>query len=497
MPACTSVYGAPSAASRYCTIPFERSSGMPVPIKKRCLALACSALLSACQTLPGSGTRDETGGHLSAVALPVHSALAPATGRPTESGANDDLWSRIRAGMGVPPLEGEAAARVARHEQFYRRNRTGVMRTFARARPYLFEIVEAVEREGMPMEIALLPAVESAFIPHAHSGASADGLWQFMAPTGRRFSLKQHMFQDDRRNVRRATQAALTYLKTLHRRFDGDWQLAIAAYNCGEGCIEAARRIARSKGLAGRLEDLHLNEETSNYVPRLMALSNLVHASGMPDQPLPDVANRPFFAAVPIRRDIDVARAARLAGMSIDAFKTLNPQHKKPVIVAASNGEILVPVERRQAVIDGMGNSQGALSSWSVVEVRKRSSLESMAAAHGTSVALLRTANAVPEGHLVQAGSSMLVPRVRSSTEIPAHVAENAVLSTMPAMVATTVNVRRKDAWAGLAGRLGISLERLRGWNPHAVLKLRPGAIQLVLPVDIAERLAAARLLKF
>lgn len=407
--------------------------------------------------------------------------------KPTLTPEITDLWSRIRAGMALTALNGASAKLVATHVEWYRQHPDHITRTFTRSRLYLYDIVEAVERQKMPMEIALLPAVESAFIPAARSSAAADGLWQFMALTGRRFNLQQHMFQDDRRNVRAATNAALAYLKQLSIRFKGNWNLAIASYNCGENCIERHRARARKAGLEGRFEDLNLNAETANYVPRLQALALVVADPQKYGITLPAIDNAPSVVAVAIHRDMDVALAARMAGLSIKEFNLLNPQHKKPIIVAASNAEILVPLESEQTFIDAMQSHHGPLATWSATKVKKRSSVEMLARQHHINPTLLRETNGIAQGHLVLTGSTLLVPRNGQQTDLSAHLVETASVATTPAMVERKVVIGKKDAWPKLAARFGVSVNQLQNWNP-GVKKLRRGVIVLRLPVEVAER---------
>jgi membrane-bound lytic murein transglycosylase D len=403
--------------------------------------------------------------------------------------------------MQLPPLEGAASSpastRAGQHARWYAKNQGHLQRTFKRARLYLYDIVEAVEREGVPLEIALLPAVESAFQPQARSVAAADGLWQFIAPTGRRFDLKQHMFVDERRHIRAATQAALRYLKELNTRFEGDWQLALAAYNCGEGCIEKAVRAARARGLAGRFEDLRLNLETANYVPRLLALAQVVADPAAYSVTLPELRNTPYFAAVPITRDIDVDRAAELAGISVTDFRALNPQHKLPVIAAAANVEIYVPVEREQAFIEAMRMYPGPLSRWLVAKVLKRTSIEALAKVHRVDAQVLRAVNGVSRGKLVQGGSTVLVPRRdvgAETTNIPDHVVQTARLTTTPTFVQRHVRLRKGDTWERLAKRLQVAEPSLRQWNPR--LALRRGTVAVRLPIEVAERLGGSAKLR-
>lgn len=421
----------------------------------------------------------------------LDTAGAPAASRP-------DLWGRMRQGMRIPAFTaGAAAQRQARNAQWYESHGEHMRQVFRRARLYMFDIVEAVQAEGLPMEVALLPAVESAFLPHAVSSAAADGLWQFISSTGRRFGLKQHAFLDQRRDVRQATRAAMAYLKELQTRYAGDMQLALAAYNCGEGCIDAAVRRARARGLPGRFEDLKLNPETANYVPRLLALTGLVAEAVDTDtldrHHLPDMPDAPYFTEVRIDRDLDVALAARLAGQSEAEFRSLNPQHKKPVIVAQVNQHVLVPVDRREAFEEALQNFQGQMASWTTYRVTQRSRVEAIAQIVGIDAGSLRRLNGIPVGHLVTADSTLLVPRRSAQqADISVATAEAARVGTTPAMVSLAVKLGRGDArngqgWNVLARRLSVTTAQLKGWNPR-LATLRPGRLVLTLPVDVAER---------
>lgn len=409
--------------------------------------------------------------------------------------APQDLWQRIRAGMAIPTPGGRAQVLVDKHRSWYLANGGHMQRVFTRARPYLFEIVEAVEREGLPMEVALLPAVESAFIVSARSSAAADGLWQFIAPTARRYDLKIDLFKDDRRNLRAATQAALRYLKELSVRYQGDYQLALAAYNCGEGCIDAAIRRARERGTAGRFEDLALNPETANYVPRLLALSELVALAAdkqdLAGQKLPAMPNAPYLDAVRVRRDIDVTRAAALAGMALGDFKALNAQHTKPMILAADATEIMLPMDRKSVFEEAMANFRGALASWTAFKVDRTSSAATLAARYQMDLSSFRAVNGIPMGHQVKAGSTVVVPRRGNAADIPEAMVQNARLETMMALVSARVRVRAHESWGGLAERLQVTEGDLRLWNP-AMKTLRAGSVSLRLPADVAVRTRTA-----
>ncbi|MBP7567656.1 MAG: transglycosylase SLT domain-containing protein, partial [Burkholderiaceae bacterium] len=250
-----------------------------------------------------------------------------------------DLWERIRRGFAMNNLDGDL---VRTHEQWYSSRPDYIQRMTERSSKYLFHVVEELERRNMPAELALLPFIESAFNPQAVSSAKAAGMWQFMPATGTYFDLKQNVFRDDRRDVLASTRAALDYLQKLYNMF-GEWDLALAAYNWGEGSV--SRAIARNKklGLGTSYVELNMPAETRNYVPKLQAVKNIVADPARFGNQLPVIENHPYFQSVEIARDIDVELAARLADVTVADFRALNPSARQPVILAAGTPQILLP----------------------------------------------------------------------------------------------------------------------------------------------------------
>jgi len=222
-----------------------------------------------------------------------------------------DLWDRIRRGFAMPNLDNDL---VRQHEQWYASRPDYIQRMTERSRKYLFHIVEELERRNMPLELALLPFIESAFNPQAVSSARAAGMWQFIPSTGKYFDLNQNVFRDDRRDVLDSTRAALDYLQKLHDMF-GDWHLALAAYNWGEGSVSKALARNKARGLPLSYADLQMPNETRYYVPKLQAVKNIVARPQAYGATLPAIGNHPFFDTVTIERDMDVAVIARLAGL--------------------------------------------------------------------------------------------------------------------------------------------------------------------------------------
>lgn len=414
-----------------------------------------------------------------------------------DDAASQDLWARVRRGFAIPDLDDDY---VRRQEQYYASRPDYVARMTERGGRYLYHIVEEVEKRGMPTELALLPFIESAYNPQAMSSARASGMWQFVPATGKTYALKQNLFRDDRRDVLASTRAALDYLGRLHDMF-GDWQLALAAYNWGEGNVQ--RAIARNQraGLPTDFSSLRMPDETRNYVPKLQAVKNIVLHPENYSLTLPDLKNHPYFLAVPIERDIDVALAAELAGMSIDEFKQLNPQMNKPVILAAGTEQILLPYDNANQFLKNLKGHRGQLATWTAWVAPKTLRPRDAARQVGMSEAELRQINRIPPKMLVKAGSTLLVPRTASRTaDVSEHLADNAMLALapdLPPMRRITLRAgKHGSSVAAIARRYRTSANQVAQWNHvGASGSFRPGAtIVVMVPATRAAptRLASA-----
>lgn len=250
----------------------------------------------------------------------------------------DNVWARVREGFQLTEVDSEL---VRRHERLYSAKPEYLKRTLDRSKRYLFHIMNEVERRGMPTEIALLPLVESAFNPGAVSSAKAAGLWQFMPATGRHYGLEQTFWYDGRRDVLGATNAALDYLENLYAMF-GDWSLALAAYNWGEGNVSRALEKNRAKGLPEEFSAIRLPNETRNYVPKLIAVRNILAEPERFGLKLDKFDNRPYFVAVSTGKHMDLDVAAKLAEMPMDEFKALNPAFNRPIYAHKPGRQLLV-----------------------------------------------------------------------------------------------------------------------------------------------------------
>jgi membrane-bound lytic murein transglycosylase D len=382
-----------------------------------------------------------------------------------QEAARKDLWQRVRKGLSVPNLETEL---VRNQEQWYASRPDYVQRMTSRGGRYLFHIVEELERRGMPSELALLPFIESAFNPQAMSSAKASGMWQFMPATGKYFDLKQNLFRDDRRDVLASTRAALDYLQKLYGMFE-DWHLALAAYNWGEGNVQRAIARNQKAGLPTDYLSLKMPLETQNYVPKLQAVENIIAEPERFGLALPPLENHPYFLAIPIERDIDVDVAARLSGLSVDEFRSLNPQMNKPVILAAGTPQLLLPYDNASDFVQRLKGHRGPLASWTAWVTPATMRPEELARKVGMSESQLREVNLIPPRMLVKAGSTLLVTRGAHSTDdVSEHVADNASMSLaadMPEKRRMTVKVGRKDTLASLARRHKVSTAQLQQWN--------------------------------
>jgi len=255
----------------------------------------------------------------------------------------NDVWQRIRQGFRMPDLDN---ALVKRRMREYAANREELQRILVRSRPYLYHIVEEIEKRGLPTELALLPVVESGFNPHARSPAQASGLWQFVPGTGRMYDLRQNAYYDGRRDIVDSTDAALDYLTKLYKRF-GDWHLALASYNWGENAVARAVVANRKAGKRANYSSLRMPPETRNYVPKLQALKNIISSPAQYGIDLTPIPNERYFTTVLTGRpDLDVALAARLAEMPVQEFKALNPGFSRPFARSPKGVRIVLPSEK-------------------------------------------------------------------------------------------------------------------------------------------------------
>ena len=303
-----------------------------------------------------------------------------------------------------------------------------------RASKYLYHIVDELDQRGLPSELALLPFVESAFNPTALSRSQASGLWQFIPSTGRHYNLEQDWWRDMRRDPIASTNAALDYLTYLYE-FQGDWYLALASYNWGEGAVRRALERNARKGLPMDYRALTMPEETRNYVPKLQAFKNIISDPEKYGITLPPISNTPYFTTVTKKRDIDVELAARLAEMSVDEFRELNPAHKRPVIRAEAEQAILLPADKADIFMANLESYSGRLSSWTVYRSKKGESYSAIARKFGMPLNELRSVNGLSQRQkAAPRESTLLVASADSATPttVASATSTDAQTSTAP-----------------------------------------------------------------
>jgi membrane-bound lytic murein transglycosylase D len=421
-------------------------------------------------------------------ALPCASAAhAPPAALPPAYDALDDvplpdpdLWQRIRMGFTLEPMDSPL---VQEHEEWYASRPEYIKRFVGRGSLYLHHIVEQVEKRGMPMEIALLPVVESAFTPKANSRAKASGLWQFIPSTGKNFGLTQDWWRDNRNDVVAATDAALNYLQHLHDMF-GSWELALAAYNCGEGCVSRAIAANQKRGLPTDYLSLKLPAETRSYVPKLIAVKNIVLAPATYGIELETLPDEPYFTAVPAPAKIDVGLAARLAGMSVEEFVALNPAHRKPVAVVPA-GTLIVPLDKAEAFRANLESYDQPLVSWTIYNAKKGESTDAIGKRYGLGGAQLRAANEplkLDKKGRLRASQQLLVPAAPKAAGVKVAQASIPTAGETPTERAekpATVHwytVRAGDTLYGIARRANTALETLLHLNGLTTVSIvKPG----------------------
>lgn len=357
---------------------------------------------------------------------------------------HDDLWERIRDGFAVGDLDKDPqVARIARR---FAGDRL-VERIAARASGFLYYVVAEVDRRGLPMEVVLVPFVESGYTLEARSEAEAHGAWQFIENTARTYELRVDRFRDERRSLIASTRAALDYLTTLHGMF-GSWPLAMAAYNCGEKRIQAEIERARARGVPNPgFADLapRLPVETREYVPRIFAVKAIIARPEAYKAALPAIENTPRYSVVRISRDIDVSLVASLAGLGMSEFQALNPSLRAPVIFGRSDTDLLLPHDAALRLVLGMQTHDGPWVTWRMYRITRPATPGEIARRNNLPLRVVTQANPLPEGHLYAVGSVLLLPRKdrEAETEFDADVAGGPPLLTRPGAACVSLQACR------------------------------------------------------
>ncbi|MBE9608917.1 LysM peptidoglycan-binding domain-containing protein [Chitinilyticum piscinae] len=406
----------------------------------------------------------------------------------------DDLWARIRSGFQIPELDHPL---VEKWENYYADRPDYLNRIVDRGNRYLYFVVDEVEKRGMPMEIALLPMIESAYNPRAESPARAAGMWQFIPETGKHYGLERTWWYDGRRDVVAATGAALDYLETLHGMF-GDWQLALASYNWGENAVKRAVDRNAAAGLATGFADLRMPDETRNYVPKLLAIRNIIANPAAYGVALRSIPNQPYFATVRPGKHMDVKVAAELAQIPVDELLRLNPGFIRPVIAHKDDRVLVLPQDKVGVFQENLRIYDKPLLSWQPYVTQNGENIDTLASRFGISADELRDINEINEKSTLARGQTILVPKVDhldvSDRQTLAALSANrqaepvdtgindtprkvqlAQRGERPESSAGTYRVTKGDTAYSVARRYGMTVEELQKLNGMKTAQLKPG----------------------
>ena len=440
-------------------------SSLPLPDFKpnftALLLCLCSLILSGCENMP---LGQNNGADIASSPAPVTAVEAETVSDISDSetaveaeaqppAPEADLWQRIREGYKLSPDEMHAS--VVKQRDWYLRNPSYLATVFGRAEPFIYYVTQELDKAGLPLELALLPIVESTYDPLAYSHSHAVGLWQFIPSTAKSFGLRRDRWYDGRRDVIYSTQAAVKYLKSLHRRFDGDWLLALAAYNSGQGNV--ARSMARNvkKGKPADFWSIKLPRETRNYVPQLLALAELIARSDHYKIELPAIPNRAYFEVVEIESQIDLMKVVQITGIKGPEFTRLNPAYRRSITPPQGKHNILLPLGSAQPLRDLLASTDP--KTWvphTEYAVKSGDTLSQIAQRFRIPTSWLRSRNGLSSDRL-RVNQVLFIPH--SGNEASGTVASSSKTSVY--------RVQRGDSLSSIGVRFKVSVADLKRSN--------------------------------
>lgn len=475
------------AVTRLCRVTLEskliKSDPMNQKNRSHLLALSltsiCILSLAGCSSLKKT---DEVTADIPQVIPAVPSAETQLGAKLREHTADyGNLWDEVTEGYGLPAVGDE---KVAKHLRWYSNNQKYLDRVTEQSKPYLHYVANEMRENGLPLELALLPIVESAYDPFASSPSKALGIWQFVPQTGRNFGLKQNQWYDGRRDVVASTDAAVRYLKRLNTMFDGDWLLTIAAYNAGEGTVRRAIERNRKQGKGTDFWSLPLSQQTQSYVPQLLALSKIIADPEKYDLELNEIPNNPYFTTVNVNSPIDLAQAARMADIDPKELRNLNAGYNKWITDPTGPHQLLVPIADAAEftlTLDKLPKVAPVKTSGDY-KVKAGDTLGSIAKRFGTSVSALQNANNLKATQQLSVGQNLTIPGQSPLSSPYAIQAEQEIAQRNQKNTGTYYTIQTGDSFWTIAKKHGTSINNILKWNDLASnAKLKPGQKLLVV----------------
>ncbi len=448
-----------------------------------CLLLAVTMLVAGCSSLPDKSS-ETAGVKTKSIKKQAKKSVAKT---PVEPQQVTNLWDEIVDGYGLPEVSDD---RVSKNLRWLANNQRYLDRVALQSRPYLHYVTNELKANGLPLELALLPIVESAYDPFALSPSRALGIWQFMPQTGRNFGLAQNHWYDGRRDVMASTDAAVRYLKRLNTMFDGDWFLAVAAYNAGEGTVRRAIDKNRKQGKKADFWSLPLSQQTQSYVPQLIALSKVIANPGKYDLELAAIPNNPYFTTVNVSSPIDLAQAARMAEIDPKELRNLNAGYNRWITNPSGPHQLLVPVAdaaQFTLTLDKLPQIK-PMQIAGDYKVKSGDTLGALAKRYGTSVAAIQAANNLKSTNL-RVGQSLSIPGQAPVDSPYARQAEQEIAQRNTKNTGVYYTVKSGDSFWTIAKSNGTSVNNLLKWNDlSANAKLKPGQKLLVANSAVTQK---------
>ena len=373
----------------------------------------------------------------------------------------DNVWDRMRSGFCFRNIN---SSRITQELNWMKQNKDFVYRSIERSKPYLYHILEHLEKRNLPHELALLPMVESGFQPFAYSASRAAGIWQFIPPTAREYGLKMNWLYDGRRDVLESTKAATYFLGDMHRHFKGNWLLAIASYNTGAGNVGKA--IHRANKIFGEPSywDLNLPRETELYVPRLLALSKIIYNPAKYGFRISRIENKRFTQTVKINDPIDFQTLSIITGLPIKDLTKLNPGYSTWIIDPAQQNTLLLPNQSSKVFRERYNKISRSIYKNKIHKVKKGDSLYKLSRIYNVKINAIKKTNGLSKD-TIYINQKIRIPSEFSTSEKEFIVVNNIKYYINKKQITFKHIVKRYDNWYKIAKKYDVSLKDLLKWN--------------------------------